>query len=326
MIKNSRIAYLDNVCGLLIVHMIYTYHIAYACSMSGYICVEIANNLLFFFMAWFFFKGGMTFRKREARDLCKTSAKRLLVPYACFCLLGIAIDFAFKYFSNSFTGILSFAKDETYVFLMTAIVWPTGASWFLLTLFLVRNLYNYLYGRIPIWLIALTFLMLSFLLTFANNAVPCYIGNIFHGMTLFCMGDLMRKTQFDKYVLFTSVCIFTFSLYFPSKIDFRDNSMMCGYFPMAVAYEIAGCIIVNNIFSRFFNKRIALLTYIGKNSMVFYLIHYPVMYVTIHCLSHVFNINDMKLMFMTTSLIVTASMIVADMVFRHDRLKFIVGG
>ena len=95
---------------------------------------------------------------------------------------------------------------------------------------------------------------------------------------------------------------------------------------MAVAYEIAGCIVVNNIFSRWLNKKIVLLTYIGNNSMVFYLIHFPVMYVTIHCLSQVFNINDMTVMFTVTSMIVTISMIVADIIFRHGRLKFIVGG
>lgn len=323
---NNRIVYLDNVCGLLIAHMIYTYHIAYACSMSENRYIEFVNNLLFFFMAWFFFKGGMTFRKKATKEICKISVKRLLVPYVCFCLLGFVIDFTMKYFSSNFPGFLSFIRDEAYVFLTTAVFWPIGASWFLLALFIVRNLYNFLHGKMSVWLIALICLTLSFIVTYANNIVPCYISNIFHGMTLFCLGDLMRRSQFDKYVFFLSVCVFTVGFYFPSKIDFRDNSVICGYFPMAVAYEIAGCIVVNNIFSRWLNKKIVLLTYIGNNSMVFYLIHFPVMYVTIHCLSQVFNINDMTVMFTVTSMIVTISMIVADIIFRHGRLKFIVGG
>ena len=169
-------------------------------------------------------------------------------------------------------------------------------------------------------------LTVSFLLTFANSHLPCYIGCFFHGMTLFSMGNFIKKTQFNKYVLLMSFCIFILSFRMPSKIDFRDNSVICGFFLIAVAYEIAGCVIVNNVFSRWMNKKIALLTYLGQNSMVFYLIHFPVMFVTVHCLLQNKNIYNSDIIFLGTSLIVTVSLIISDRIFRHDKLKFIVGG
>lgn len=324
---NNRTAYLDNVAGILIIHMIFTYHIAYACSLYDNACIKSINDVLFFFMAWFLFKGGMTYKNTPAMDMCKKSAKRLLVPYACFCLIGIFIDFALKFFSSNFSGLISFIKDEAYVFLTTSIVWSTGASWYLLTLFLVRNLYNYISGKISDWQIALLCLLASFALTFVNDVIPCYVSNLFHGMTLFSFGNLLKETTFNKFLLLVSVCIFALVFFFPSKIDFRDNSVICGHYMMAVAYEIAGCIIINNVFFRFFDREIILLTYIGKNSMVFYLVHYPVMYVTIHVLSQcIYTRGDMMVMFTITLLIVTAALVFADRIFRHDKLRFIIGG
>lgn len=322
----QRTIYLDNVCGMLIIHMIYTYHIALACAISDNTVIEVINNLLFFFMAWFFFKGGMTFKNRDSKTMYMKSAKRLLIPYGIFCILGITIDFVLKYFGDNFQGIMSFAKDEIHTFLATSIVWSTGASWFLISLFLVRITYNYLSDKFSSWKIAILCLTVSFLLTFANSHLPCYIGCFFHGMTLFSMGNFIKKTQFNKYVLLMSLCIFILSFPMPSKIDFRDNSVICGFFLIAVAYEIAGCVIVNNIFSRWMNKKIALLTYLGQNSMVFYLIHFPVMFVTVHCLLQNKNIYNSDIIFLGTSLIVTVSLIISDRIFRHDKLKFIVGG
>lgn len=322
----QRTIYLDNVCGMLIIHMIYTYHIAYSCSISDNIVIETINNLLFFFMAWFFFKGGMTFKKRDSRTMRTKSAKRLLIPYGIFCILGIVIDFVLKYFEDNFPGVIFFAKNEIHTFLTTSIVWSTGASWFLLSLFLVRISYNYLSDKFSNWLIAVLCLATSFLLTIANEGVPCYIGCFFHGMTLYSIGNCIKKAQFNQSVLFMSVCIFIPSFLMPSKIDFRDNSVMNGYFLVAIAYEIAGCIIVNNFFSRWMNKRNALLTYIGQNSMVFYLIHFPVMFVTVHCLSQYGDISNKGMIFLVTSLIVTISLIMADRIFKHDKMKFIVGG
>ena len=101
---------------------------------------------------------------------------------------------------------------------------------------------------------------------------------------------------------------------------------MSGYFLVAIAYEIAGCIIVNNVFLRWMNKQIALLTYVGQNSMVFYLIHFPVMFVTVHHLSQYRDISNKGIIFFVTSLIVTISLIMADRIFKHDKMKFIVGG
>ena len=99
-----------------------------------------------------------------------------------------------------------------------------------------------------------------------------------------------------------------------------------GAIKFVIDFPIAGCIIVNNVFLRWMNKQIALLTYVGQNSMVFYLIHFPVMFVTVHCLSQYGDISNKGMIFLVTSLIVTISLIMADRIFKHDKMKFIVGG
>ena len=49
----NRTFYLDNVCCILILHMIYTCHISASC---GGLKIPLISTTLSFFMSWFFFK------------------------------------------------------------------------------------------------------------------------------------------------------------------------------------------------------------------------------------------------------------------------------
>lgn len=93
---NQRQIYLDNVCGLLIVHMIFICHQPLFCNYSNS-AIEFSLKLLSFFMAWFFFKAGMVFRERPIKDIVRSSIKRLLVPYMVFSVFGLTIMALQKY-------------------------------------------------------------------------------------------------------------------------------------------------------------------------------------------------------------------------------------
>lgn len=77
-IKATRDYSLDWISGLLILHMIIG-HIA------GWVEMDYpVNNILFFFMPWFFFKGGMFHRHKEWKVELNKSFKRLIIPFIVF--------------------------------------------------------------------------------------------------------------------------------------------------------------------------------------------------------------------------------------------------
>ena len=83
----QRQIYLDNVCGLLIIHLIFTGHQPLFCNYTDS-AIEFVVKLLSFLMAWFFFKAGMVYKERPVKEVVRSSFKRLLVPYMIFQFLA----------------------------------------------------------------------------------------------------------------------------------------------------------------------------------------------------------------------------------------------
>lgn len=137
----QRKFYLDNICGVLIIHMIFICHQSLFCKYSNP-AIEFVLKLLSFFMAWFFFKAGMMFKERPVKAVARSSAKRLLVPYVFFTLVGLLMMACEEYFlkgNNPMT--LGFLKDEFWWLVNWSTLFPSMICWFLLSLFVVRVAY-----------------------------------------------------------------------------------------------------------------------------------------------------------------------------------------
>ena len=339
----KRSCYLDNVCWLLILHMIYTCHIASACGAPRPILITQINTTLSFFMAWFFFKGGMMHKKQPQKELMKKSAKRLLVPYAIFLLLGLLLDSIIKFTTNDHLTIMAFLKSETIHFLYTAEVSPVAASWFLLSLFVVRLVFNKFCSLVRPIYIFIFFVSVAFGLSIIQRwgltkeisvmgysihiLIPHYLGNICHGLALYSLGYYLREKQFNRVLFISALVLFVLRFIIPAGIDFRANTPFPSSnltYILAVIYEVAGCIVINNIFKRFIDVKIPFITYIGSNSMVYYLVHYPVMYTTKSLFTSIMNF-DWWVRFFILSCVVTVFLIIAEWLFRNKRLKFVIG-
>lgn len=138
---NHRQFYLDNICGLLIIHMIFICHQPLFCNHSDS-AIEFVLRLLSFFMAWFFFKAGMVFRERPMKEVIRSSARRLLVPYLVFSFLGFIVMALQKYIQGYNPTSLDFLKEQFWRLLNNEAFFPTLACWFLLSLFVVRVAYS----------------------------------------------------------------------------------------------------------------------------------------------------------------------------------------
>jgi peptidoglycan/LPS O-acetylase OafA/YrhL len=338
----DRSCYLDNACCLLIFHMIYTCHIASHCGNPVPDIIAKINIAFSFFMSWFFFKGGMMHKNQPSRILLQKSVKRLLVPYAIFILLGVVLQGFINIINNNQITATAFLKDEIVHFLYTAEIPTVAASWFLLSLFVVRLIFNSLISKVHAVFITCFFVLVAYLLFVMQKwgltkeiqvmgvnfhiLIPHYLGNICHGLALYSLGYYLKEKQFSNAVFITALVLFVLNLIIPAGIDFRANTPWSGsYYLLAVMYEIAGCIVINNIFKRFVDIKIPFVTHVGSNSMVYYLVHYPVMCLTISLFGNTLMDFGWWIRFLIVSSVVTIFLIFAEWLFRNKKLKFIVG-
>jgi hypothetical protein len=323
--------------------MIYTWHISYSCGGFNPLPIELIGTTLSFFMSWFFFKGGMMHKKSTTKELFRKSVKRLLLPYVIFLFIGLLLECVIKFTSIEDLTIPSFLKAEISNFISTSIIWPTAASWFLLSLFVARIAFNCLYTKVHPLLITASFAFAAygiFLMTNHSwtlglhmpghntvlNIPTFYMGNMCHGLAVYSLGYYIKDRQFNKAIFLFALILFVLKYFIPASIDFRANTPSGVNFMLAVIYGMSGCIVINNIFKRFANKRISIISHIGGNSMVYYLIHYPVMYTTISLFWKPFEDSELWLRFIVLSSIVTISLVFADLLFRCEKLRFIIGG
>ena len=237
---------------------------------------------------------------------------------------------------------LAFIKNEFWWFVNWSTLFPTMACWFLLALFVVRLTFSIIIKKrytnlIPIASVIVAYLLYiisvkndyGYILELGKHAfrlhIPFYIGNWFHGMFFYFMGFVLKEKQFYRVLFILSILVFLVKFFNPAQIDFRANDTHGSNYMLAVIYELSGCIIINNVFKKFFDYRIPLLTYIGLNSMVYYLIHYPVMKVITIFFYKPINVWSGEQRYIILSLILFVSLIIADRLFHIKILKRFVG-
>lgn len=87
-IKSKRDYSLDALQGLLISYMIMVHAFQWA-NIKNDTFNEYASYIMFFFMPWFFYKSGMFHHSTsDLRTTLNKLARKLLIPYLVFSLLG----------------------------------------------------------------------------------------------------------------------------------------------------------------------------------------------------------------------------------------------
>lgn len=291
----ERQSYLDNISAILIAYMIFIVHLTYFCPVHGFI-ISILRSLFYFFMAWFFFKSGMFFREKEIKAVVKSSAKRLLIPWAVFNAIGIIVMGVKAYYESGFSTI-PFLLTSMEVVVFNEAIWADLPLWFLLSLFVVRIMFAILHQcRINAWVVCAMFLTATVLIhytcyvswrgmdnipiTIVGHHLPknilLIIGNISFGSLFYTLGYILQNKQYHRVALIIACLVFAAHFLYPMGIDTRiiDTPNM----PLAIIYCLAGIIVADNIFKRYLNCSYPIWTYIGRNSMTYYIVHYVLFY------------------------------------------------
>lgn len=140
--ERTRIGYIDVVAGVMIAWMILGHckHIPhYYLSFYKYIG---------FFMPWFFYKSGMFFSVRDQALLLKRDASKLLRYFLVYSLIGWLVWCVCGLVDDSLTLNSIAAKTIRSIVCRGNIV-GNGALWFLVSLFIVRQLSNWILKKNP---------------------------------------------------------------------------------------------------------------------------------------------------------------------------------
>lgn len=331
----ERKTYIDNISGVLIIFMIFLYHLPSFCDIEFTAFFLIFRNIFSFFMAWFFFKSGMFYRNdRSLKDEIRRCWNHLLLPFYLFNFLCVFIPYVLKG-ANHDSILLSLRV----LVVQESIPW-CASLWFLLSLSIVRIVYLILcrkcrVSRLFICLcsLAMAFFMNRYSYSLSSLAVvknitpltiPSWTGNVFLGLFFYSLGDILRDRQFNsKVLLYASFALYAAHLCFPSYLDFRINSVIQGKYLVSVIMNLSGIIVFNNLFFRFINTRIPLLTYIGNNSMVYYITHYTFFHILFVFLSY-YKIDEINL-YIITLIISVIFLIGMDYFFRCKKVRWVIG-
>lgn len=339
----TRQYFVDNLSAILITYMIFVVHLTYFCHIDGLV-FKVANYLFYFFMSWFFFKSGMFYKEKTEKDVLKSTFRRLIVPYITFNIVGIVVLALEKYQSGGALSITSLTKEVLVTIFINEAVYPNLALWFLLSLFIVRNAFNILrklnVKTLAVLLVSLACLFTIYYLcyyrwagydnipyTFAwgghvSKNILLLFGNICCGMALYCLGYLLKNIQYSKYVVIASGIVYLIHIFIPTGIDFRiiDSDNMA----LAILFSLSGIILYDFLFRRHLNKRIPVLTYIGRNSMTYYVTHYVIMSALFNLVYKNFTM-DKTTLYIVSFFTIIVLLFVADRIFSIRWLKWMVG-
>lgn len=171
---------------------------------------------------------------------------------------------------------------------ITIFFWPTEYTWFIYSLFLVFVIY----GLFDLFHINLTFKFLIITILFCLTSVmkqPIWpemsaIVLAFQFLPFFFLGSLLRNNSFNFDYFFTNKrralasSMFVFLLFIINVLIFHINMYTENWTKKDVIVKLLLVILLFNLFKIFpKNKMYYSLEKIGKNSMILYLVHYPLL-------------------------------------------------
>lgn len=264
--------------------MIFICHIGMFANV--YYETEIMNvfSLVFgCFMAWFFFKSGIYYKEKNTWDLLISTLQKFIIPYICLNVIFGLIDSIVDIINYENRGVVYALKaicKPYYTILLTESTRSGTPLWFLLSLFFVVNIFNLLKKHIPAFVICIFAFCFTYILHEFQLSLY-YITNVFNGLFFYSTGYLLQNKQYERNVFVTALFVYIIHFIMPCKLNFRgtdtDNLVLSDL------YALSGIIFFNNIAKIFINRRLCILSNIGKDSMFYLCYHFPVLFIAREC-------------------------------------------
>lgn len=270
----------------------------------GYISL---HSIFGFFMPWFFYKSGLFFSIGGCKKLLKKDANKLLRSFVIYSLIGWMVWGICGLVDGSL-DIKSCIMLPLKSFLRNGCINGNGALWFLISLFIVRQLFNILISNklSPSYLSLVCFGVAYVLYAIGWYNHSWWIGNIFSGLCFFSLGYWLNNKITPK-VFIISALVFGGILvaYFLKWIEIpflymHANKMNSGNYILFYPFALAGIITINRLFEILTFKtklKYRILGYIGRNSMFFYVAHWILLTIVRFVAKYYFHVESPQPLF-----------------------------
>lgn len=294
--KNRNHAF-DLLCGICIIRMI-TLHVTNACGFGTADWWTPVMQWTYFFMSFFFFKAGY-FNKTvsgNTKAYLADKAKRLLIPYLTWGIIGNCIYFFFVIFILSPQNTLSTQVKISHLW-ESSQFYGNAPCWFLFSFF-IAYIVAHLISKVPP-LFHVTFLgkkrnfkihWFIFLTPFVSYGLhtqgnPLWLGldNVFIGIFLFYLGRVWHfaiEKMGENITLGVSGVLLSIFIclngIYGGSYSMAEN-LWQGH-PLIVTANITLALCgLSGILLSIRLPRIPVINYIGEHSMVFFVAHYPLL-------------------------------------------------
>ncbi len=246
---------------------------------------KLIPNCLFFFMPWFFYKSGQFFRKRGLIDAWRDDWKKLINKFILWSAFGYILYLIFQYI-DGFLTLRTATYDVLYGLFFFGSVRLNSPLWFLLSLFIVRQIANMqlpdnedrYYSLKNVIIIVACCLVAFCAYSLHWRYLPYTVANCALGLAFFTLGYWIHRYE-TKWWLFVpcllvyiACCIFGFP-----EIDVRSNYCVNSKMYLLSLPACFAGIIVFNMFTRILSSRLRFISTplesIGRSAMIIYVSH-----------------------------------------------------
>lgn len=273
---NNRNISFDFISGCLIVYMIFC-HIMQWAKLTDCELYSVLQRILFFFMAWFFYKSGIYVN--QIVDLKKYAMKnfrKLLLPALYFTLMGLPFVW-YQIYQSGDTNIVHYTLSIAKSFILSGEMSGNLPLWFLVTLFEVKLIYALLNRKMSGYIIFIVFFLLSGVFSFFDLHSSGYVFSFFTAMTFYSSGHILANKEKSALVFsFCGILYVVSILFFPQMVDIRTSTLIYGNFSLWIIVSIAACVTWNNITKYVVYYVPEKVLQFGRDSMIYYVTHWLV--------------------------------------------------
>ena len=275
----------DLLCGLCIVRMV-SLHIMGFCGQSDEQWWQHVMMWTYFFMSFFFFKAGYFNHgvDGDTRQYLAEKTKRLFVPYLTAGWIGMIIYFAFMpYLIERYNHPI-----ET---LEWSHLWENSGfygnrpTWFLFSFFMTYVAVHFIEKVRWLHWAVVAFPIVSYSLYTMGNPLWMSMDNVFMGIFFFYLGkawhEVMKRLPANRTMLLSVVLTVGFvamNCMWKGDYTMSDNTFT-GSFPTMMLKTVLAMCGISGLLLSLRIPRLPWICYIGEHSMVYFISHYPLIYI-----------------------------------------------
>lgn len=272
---------LDVISGILIIWMI-AYHSFQWGNLTESISFQVLIRCFYFFMPWFYFKSGIVFSdKYSLKNVVEKGVNEILFPMFIWTLIGYLLTMPAAFVKGE--SVWKVLSDPLLFLFWYGDTIGNSPLWFLLSLFFVRIGLRLIINLSSLYLFSLTFCFACIgwvLYFFKLEILPLGFTTFPLGIFFASLGIIFNRFQvvdtarkIEIWVILISVLA---SFLFASYVDVHRNALWYGSYWFFILSSILAIVASLLLFE---GSKCKVLAVIGKKSMIYLILHWPVFYV-----------------------------------------------